>query len=29
MPSQPDYPEWWRKEIVKEHGDVIKAIKVE
>jgi dipeptidase len=29
MPDQPDYPEWWRREIVREHGDVIKAIKVE
>ena len=27
MPSQPGYPEWWLKEIVKDHGDVIKAIK--
>jgi dipeptidase len=25
MPSQPGYPEWWLKEIVREHGDVIKA----
>ena len=24
MPSQPGYPEWWLKEIAKEHGDVIK-----
>jgi dipeptidase len=29
MPSQPGYPEWWLKEIVREHGDVIKAVKVE
>jgi starvation-inducible outer membrane lipoprotein len=27
MPSQPGYPEWWLKEIAKEHGDVIKAVK--
>jgi dipeptidase len=26
MPSQPGYPEWWLKEIVREHGDVIKQI---
>ena len=26
MPSQPGYPEWWLKEIVKQHGDVIKQI---
>jgi dipeptidase len=25
-PSQPGYPEWWLKEIVKQHGDVIKQI---
>lgn len=25
MPSQPGYPEWWLREIVREHGDVIKA----
>jgi dipeptidase len=24
-PSQPGYPEWWLREIVKQHGDVIKA----
>ncbi len=24
MPSQPGYPEWWLREIVKQHGDVIK-----
>jgi dipeptidase len=24
MPSQPGYPDWWLKEIVKQHGDVIK-----
>jgi elongation factor P--beta-lysine ligase len=24
MPSQPGYPEWWLKEIVKGHGDVIR-----
>jgi dipeptidase len=29
MPSQPGYQQWWLKEIVREHGDVIKAIKVE
>ncbi len=23
MPSQPGYPEWWLREIVKQHGDVI------
>lgn len=27
MPSQPGYPEWWLKEIVRENGDVIKQIK--
>jgi len=26
MPSQPGYPEWWLKEIVKQHGDVIRQI---
>jgi dipeptidase len=26
MPSQPGYPEWWLKEIVKQHGDVIKQV---
>jgi dipeptidase len=26
MPSQPGYPEWWLKEIVREHGDKIKAV---
>ncbi len=26
MPSQPGYPEWWLREIVREHGDVIKQI---
>jgi len=25
MPSQPGYPDWWLKEIVREHGDKIKA----
>jgi dipeptidase len=29
MPNQPGYPQWWLKEIVREHGDVIKAVKVE
>jgi len=29
MPSQPGYSEWWLREIVKNHGDVIKAIKVQ
>lgn len=24
MPSQPGYPEWWLREIVKQHGDIIK-----
>jgi dipeptidase len=24
MPSQPGYPNWWLKEIVKDHGDVIR-----
>jgi dipeptidase len=27
MPSQPGYPEWWLKEIVREHGEVVKQIK--
>ena len=26
MPSQPGYPEWWLKEIIREHGDVIKQV---
>jgi len=26
MPAQPGYPEWWLKEIVREHGDKIKAV---
>jgi len=26
MPAQPGYPEWWLKEIVKEHGDVLKQL---
>jgi dipeptidase len=26
MPSQPGYPEWWLKEIVRQHGDVLKQI---
>lgn len=26
MPSQPGYPQWWLKEIVKQHGDVIKQV---
>jgi dipeptidase len=25
-PSQPGYPEWWLREIVKQHGEVIKQI---
>ena len=25
MPSQPGYPEWWLREIVRGHGDIIKA----
>jgi dipeptidase len=29
MPSQPGYPKWWLNEIIREHGDVVKAIKVE
>lgn len=29
MPSQPGYSEWWLREIVKNHGDVIKAIKIQ
>ncbi len=29
MPYQPGYPEWWYKEMVKSHGDVIKAVKVQ
>ena len=29
MPSQPGYPQWWMREIVREHGTVVKAIKVE
>jgi dipeptidase len=29
MPNQPGYPQWWLNEIVREHGDVIKAVKVE
>jgi dipeptidase len=27
MPNQPGYPDWWKKEVAKEHGDVIKVIK--
>lgn len=27
MPNQPGYQEWWYREIVKNHGDVIKEIK--
>ena len=26
MPSQPGYPQWWLKEIVKQHGDVLKQV---
>ncbi len=26
MPSQPGYPDWWLKEIVKQHGEVIKQV---
>ena len=26
MPSQPGYPQWWLKEIVRGHGEVIKQI---
>ncbi|MDD4602920.1 MAG: C69 family dipeptidase [Bacteroidales bacterium] len=26
MPSQPGYPEWWLKEIIREHGDVVKQV---
>jgi hypothetical protein len=29
MPSQPGYPEWWLKDCVKDHGNVLKAIKVD
>lgn len=29
MPSQPGYPQWWLKEIVREHGETVKAIKVD
>ena len=25
MPSQPGYPEWWLREIVREHGDKVKV----
>jgi dipeptidase len=25
MPSQPGYPDWWLKEIVREHGEKVKA----
>ena len=28
MPNQPGYPKWWLNEIVREHGDVVKEIKV-
>lgn len=28
MPNQPGYPNWWLKEIVREHGEVIKAVEV-
>jgi len=27
MPNQPGYPKWWLNEIVREHGDVVKAPK--
>jgi len=26
MPSQPGYPEWWLREIVREHGEQIKDL---
>ncbi|MFZ4522218.1 MAG: dipeptidase [Bacteroidales bacterium] len=26
MPSQPGYPQWWLKEIVKQHGEVLKQV---
>ncbi|MEI6436101.1 MAG: C69 family dipeptidase [Bacteroidota bacterium] len=26
MPSQPGYPQWWLKEIVKQHGETVKQI---
>ena len=29
MPSKPGYPQWWLKEIAREHGDVIKVVTVE
>jgi dipeptidase len=28
MPSQPGYPKWWLNEIIREKGDVVKALKV-
>jgi len=28
MPSQPGYPKWWLNEIVREHGDAVKEVKV-
>jgi dipeptidase len=27
MPNQPGYPKWWLNEIIREHGDVLKAPK--
>jgi dipeptidase len=29
MPSQPGYPKWWLNEIIREHGDAVKSLKVE
>ena len=29
MPSQPGYPKWWLNEIIREKGDVVKALKVD
>ena len=29
MPNQPGYPKWWLNEIVREKGDVVKALKVD
>jgi dipeptidase len=29
MPSQPGYPKWWLNEIIREKGDVVKALKDE
>jgi len=29
MPNQPGYPKWWLNEIIREKGDVVKALKVD